>query len=81
LVHKRHSMRTSMMKPQDANRIQWANGITRQKGLQVLFTKKKLSYEWILEQCFWQLIIINAYNGPSIWYVFFPSILNKYENF
>ncbi len=41
--------------------------------------KKTFSYEWILEQFFLQLIIINAYSCPSMWHVFFSSFWNKYE--
>jgi hypothetical protein len=37
----------------------------------VFFPKTIFSYEWILEQLFLQLVIINAYSYPSTWHVFF----------
>ncbi len=48
------------------------------KTLQVFSPKKPFSYEWILEQCFLQVLIINAYSFPNTLYIY-TSFLNKYE--
>jgi len=37
------------------------------KGLHVFFLNSFFSYEWILEDFFGQLVIINAYNCTSTW--------------
>jgi hypothetical protein len=39
-----------------------ANGI--QRANQIII-KKTFLYEWILEQCFLQFVVINAYSCPS----------------
>jgi hypothetical protein len=53
--------------------------ITLEKDYMSFNPKKTFSYEWILEQFFLQLIIINAYSCPSTWHYYFSSFLNKYE--
>jgi hypothetical protein len=63
-----------------ANEIQWANMITLEKDYKFFSPKKAFSYEWILEQCFLQVVIINAYSFPNTWYIYIYIIfLNKYE--
>ncbi len=62
-----------------ANMIKWTNGIIIKNDCMFFFPQKTFSYEWILEQFFWQLVIINAYSCPSTWHVFFSSFFNKYE--
>jgi hypothetical protein len=51
------------------------------KWLYVFFFKFVFSYEWILEQLFLQLVIINVYNCPSTCQFFFFIIFNKYDFF
>jgi hypothetical protein len=53
-----------------ANKIQWANMITIKKNY-IFFSQIFFSYEWILEQSFLQLVVINVYSCPSTWHVFF----------
>jgi hypothetical protein len=49
------------------------------KRIICFFPKKPFPYQWILEQFFLQLVIINVYSCPNTWHLFFSSILNKYE--
>jgi hypothetical protein len=43
-----------------ANEIQWAYRFTLEKNYMSFYPKKKISYKWIFEQLFLQIVIINA---------------------
>jgi hypothetical protein len=60
-----------------ANTIQSAHGITKKRTTCFFLPIFSSSYEWILEQCFLRLVIINAYSCPNTWHVFFFFIFES----